>query len=117
MYVGEPDHIKVYGEGMWRVCTLTVPAQKLIITLLRQATSAECGMTVVLNATVKVNLCRDLGLELSLLNHKIKELEEIGMIRLKTRNLYEINPRMFGKGDWMFIQRLIKTWPPCREDE
>lgn len=115
MYVGEPDHIKVYGEGLWRVCTLTVPTQKLIITLLRQATSAECGMMVMLNATVKSNLCKDLGMDGPSLNHKLRELEEIGMIRLRTRNLYEINPRMFGKGDWLFIQRLIKTWPPCQE--
>ena len=110
MYVGEPDHIKVYGEGMWRVCTLTIPAQKLIITLLRQVTPAECGMRVMLNATAKSNLCKDLGMELSLLNHKLKELEEIGMIRLKTRNLYEINPWLFGKGDWIYVSRLRKTW-------
>lgn len=117
MYLGEPEHIKLYGEGIWRLCTLSVSAQKLMLTLLRRATSADCGMTVLLNSLVKSTICDDLEFKRQMLRHKLKELKDVGMIRLKSRNLYEINPRMFGKGDWIFISRLTKTWPECQESD
>ena len=109
----EPDHIKVYWEGLWRLCTLSHFTQKILITILRRMTSAECGMTVLMNASVKVTLCKQLEITGVVLNAKLKELKEIGMIRLRTRNLYEVNPHMFGKGDWVFIKRLQKTWVSC----
>lgn len=113
----EPDYIKLYQEGLWRLHTLHPSTQKVLMLLLQRATSAEFGMTIMLNSMAKSNLCQDLEMNGPFLNHRLHELEEIGMIRFKSRGLYEINPRMFGKGDWLFIHKLRKTWPECKEDE
>ena len=116
-YSGEPYHVKIYLEGIWRFCTLSSPTQKMMLVLLQRATSAECGMMVVLNPLTRSILRNDLEFKPQAFQRSLKELEEVGMIRLKSRNLYEINPRMFGKGDWLFISRLTKTWPVCQESD
>lgn len=113
----EPDNIELYPEGLWRLYTLPPSTQKMLMMLLQRATSAECGMMIMLNSMVKSNLCRDLEVNGPLFNQRLRELEEIGMIRFKSRNLYEINPYMFGKGDWFFIYKLRKTWPECKDGE
>lgn len=116
-YTGEPPYVKLYNEGMWRFCTLSSVAQRLMVLLVRQMTPAEFRMTLVMNATKKSILCQELDISPKTLVHTLRDLEQIGMIRFRARGLCEINPRMFGKGDWLFISKLRKTWPVCSEVE
>lgn len=106
----EPDHIKIYAGGLERIQNLPPNLRGLLFEMLSRATPAECGLTVLMISTIKVQLSKNLGVTGAALNLQLRELEELELIRLKTRNLYEINPWLFGKGDWMYVSCLRKTW-------
>ena len=100
----------VTAKAMEIISSLPPLKYNLIRELEARASPAECGMLVLMNVQVKAQLDRTLGIDTPTLNEMLKELEELSLIRFRTRQLYDLNPFMFTKGDPAFVSRLRKNW-------
>ena len=109
MSLKEPEYIKLYIQTI-DTLNLTSSMLNVLMALLRRAKPAddpECGMCVILVSHYKRQICNEVGLpNISSLDNILHKLTSTGLIIRIATGVYQINPFIFGKGDWKDISKL-----------
>lgn len=105
----EPAFIKVYFQDILYLSDIPVSNNKILYALLKRASYAgrDKGMQLFINAALKRQIAQELGYKnISSISNAISELAKGQILLHKDTGLYELNPYLFGKGQWPDISRL-----------
>ena len=109
----EPNYIKLYLDCLGVVFGndgLSSGITGLLVEVLKQASYAEGGQHVVLNSYNKAIICKNTGKTLRALEKAVQVWTENNVLKRVARGTYQINPWLFGKGEWRDIKNLRATF-------
>ena len=105
----EPSYIKLYLQDILYLSDMPKHHEKILFELLKRATYAgeKDGMQIALNASVKKRIATELGIQnIRSINNALSDLVKGKVLYRVDTGLYNLNPYLFGKGDWQDISRL-----------
>lgn len=108
----EPPYIKLYLQDILYLSDLPKTHDKVLIALLKSATwaSAELGMVVTLSAGLKRLMAQRLQLKNPRsINNVITDFVKADILKRIETGVYQLNPYLFGRGDWADIAELRTT--------
>lgn len=109
----EPNYIKLYFDCLGVVLGndgLNTCLNDMLVEVLALGSYANDGQHVVLNAYNKKIVCERTNKGLKCLEKAIKKWTENGVLKRVARGTYQINPWIFGKGEWRDIKSLRATF-------
>lgn len=101
----EPPYIKLYLDDIAILHDLPKGSSSLLHELLRQVNYE--GL-INLNSSVKTKIANSLNYKnKQSIDNGLSKLCKEGLLRKADRGVYEVNPHLFGKGDWasIFLRR------------
>ena len=113
----EPDYVKVYIEAM--ILTLGKGRQfssetNLLFAMAKRMTYANSEMPMVVGMTglVKKAIAEETGMSISFIDKTLTNLKKKDLIRSVSneRGYYQIDPRIFGRGNYKDIYSLQVKW-------
>lgn len=105
----EPPYIKLYLQDILYLSDLPKTHDKVLLSLLQKATwaSAEYGMVVVLSAGMKRMIADKLNLKnVRSINNVLTDFVKADILKRIDTGVYQLNPYLFGRGDWQDIAQL-----------
>lgn len=105
----EPSYVKLYLQDVLYLSDLPKHHEKILFELLRRACYAgeKEGMQVTLNASVKKRIAAALEIQnVRSINNALSDLVRGKVLYREDIGLYNLNPYLFGRGDWQDIARL-----------
>ena len=109
----EPPYIKLYVEDMLYMCDMPKTYTNLTLELVKRASYAndEEGLCVSLNSFVKGKICTACGWDkMRSLNNALTKLVKGNILKRLGTGTYQLNPFLFGKGEWKDIENIRMTW-------
>lgn len=103
----EPPYIKMYLEDLERLYKLPSSSSPVLYELLRQM---NYDGVINLNAAVKKRICEKVNYKKQSLDNYLSKLVTVGVFRKADRGVYQPDPHLFGKGDWMSIYKQREAW-------
>ena len=103
----EPPYIKMYLEDLERLYKLPTASSPVLYELLRQM---NYDGLINLNASVKKRICEKVNYKKQSLDNYLSALIKAGVFRRADRGVYQPDPHLFGKGDWMSIYKQREAW-------
>ena len=103
----EPAYIKLYLEDLERLYKLPTASSPVLYELLRQM---NYDGLINLNAAVKKRICEKVNYKKQSLDNYLSKLVATGIFRKADRGVYQPDPHLFGKGDWMSIYKQREAW-------
>ena len=111
-YASEPPYIKLYLHDILFLSDLPKTHDKILLSLLRKATwaSAEYGMVVTLSAGMKRIMAKELDFKnVRTVNNALSDFVKADILKRLETGVYQLNPYLFGRGDWQDIENLRMT--------
>ena len=108
-YGQEPAFIKLYLQDVLYLADLPRGHENLLYELLRRTTYAgtEDGMQVTLSAGAKRLIAQKLGIKSThTIDNILSDLVKGNILTRIEMGVYQLNPYLFGKGEWQDIQEL-----------
>lgn len=106
----EPDYVKLYLNAVLEFNSISSANTPLLMELMKYMTYADDvekgGQMIFLNSTLKKFICQKLDIKDVTFRTNIKKLCEGKILRKYDTNTYQVNPFIFGKGDWQSIKNL-----------
>ena len=105
----EPSYVKLYLQDVLYLSDLPKHHEKILFELLRRACYAgeKDGMQITLNASVKKRIAAALEIQnIRSINNALSDLVRGKILYREDIGLYNLNPYLFGRGDWQDIARL-----------
>lgn len=105
----EPPYVKLYIQDIMYLSNLSGRLVPLVMALLKRLTfaNAENPMCVVLVPMVKQEILKETGWSsVGSLDNALQELVKGNIIKRIGRGVYQMNPHLFGRGDWKDISRI-----------
>ena len=106
----EPDYIKLYVSAALEFNNVSCSNAPLMAELLKYVTYADDneygGQMIFLNYSLKKKICEKLKYAEVTFRKNLQKLCDGKMIRKVDRDTYQLNPYIFGKGDWNSIKNL-----------
>lgn len=110
----EPAFIKVYLKNILALANVKGTHSELLNTLVKMASYAGTnakneygGMEIVINATIKKRIAKELGLKnVGSVANGLSALVKGKMIYRVGSGVYQLSPFIFGKGDWQKVSDL-----------
>lgn len=105
----EPSFIKLYLNDILYLSDMPTKHSAVLYELLKRSTyaSEEDGMQVVVSAGLKQRIKDILGFKnISSINNAITDLVKGNILYRVGTGLYNFNPYLFGKGEWIDIAKL-----------
>ncbi|WP_412839914.1 replication/maintenance protein RepL [Bacillus paranthracis] len=99
----EPNYIKVYLDTILYLKDLPKGLNSILYAFLKRM---SYGNQLVVNAALKRQIAKELGLSLSSINNAISKFVKGELLIRKDTGLYKVNPHLFGKGDWKDIAKI-----------
>lgn len=109
----EPPYVKFYIEDMLYMSDMPKTYTNLTYELIKRATYAneEEGLCVSLTPYTKSKICTACGWDkLRSLNNALTKLVKGGILKRLGTGTYQLNPYLFGKGEWRDIENIRMTW-------
>lgn len=109
----EPPYVKLYLEDMLYMRDMPKSLSGLTYSLAKRSTYADNddGLCVYLPTYVKQQILEECGYEkMQSLNNALVKLCKGEIIRRLGTGAYQLNPYLFGRGDWKAIERIRMTW-------
>lgn len=109
----EPAYVKLYFDCLGVYIKnegLTSSLNDMLVEVLRRSTYAEEGQMVYLNAFVKDQICKATGKSMERLKQAIRIWIKNKILVRVARGVYQVNPYIFGKGEWRNIANLRATF-------
>ncbi len=109
----EPAFIKLYLDclGMFtRSSALDKNLNDMLIATLKYMTYADKEQIIYLNSTIKKRIAESTGKSIARYNQALTLWVKEGILRRIDRGAYQVNPWVFGKGDWRDIEQLRATF-------
>lgn len=107
----EPPYIKLYIEDMLYMADMPKSLSGLTYSLLKRARYAKDGLRIDLSTFVKREILAECGYEkLQSLTNALGKLCKGNIIRRLGSGTYQLNPYLFGRGEWTEIDNIRATW-------
>lgn len=109
----EPPYIKLYIEDMLYMADMPKTYTNITYSLAKRASYAneEEGLCVALTPFIKEKICKECGwTETRSLNNALSKLVKGNIIKRLGTGTYQLNPYLFGKGEWKDIEKVRMTW-------
>jgi predicted transcriptional regulator len=103
----EPSYIKLYLADISYLYELPTTSGDLMFELLNYVTYGT--QEIILNTAAKKRIAEETGMALKTVNNRLSMLVSKGIIARKDPGVYQLNPYLFGKGDWKTIKKLRDT--------
>lgn len=113
IYKQEPPYIKLYLEDILYMSDMPKSLSGLTYSLAKRATFADKdqGLVVYLPTFLKQQLLEECGYaKLHSLDNAIGKLCKGGIIKRLGTGAYQLNPYLFGRGEWKDIDNIRATW-------
>lgn len=113
IYKQEPPYIKLYLEDILYMADMPKSLSGLTYSLAKRATFADKdqGLIIYLPLFVKQQICDECGYEkMQSLTNAIGKLCKGNIIRRLGTGAYQLNPYLFGRGEWKDIDNIRATW-------
>ena len=111
-FSSEPPYIKLYLHDILFLSDLPKAHDKILLSLLKKATwaNAEYGMIVTLSAGIKRIMVNELGFKTPrTINNALSDFVKADILKRLETGVYQLNPYLFGRGDWQDIKKLRMT--------
>lgn len=109
----EPAYVKLYFDclGVYiKNDGLTSSLNDMLVEILKRSTYAEEGQMVYLNSFTKEQVCKATGKGMERMKQAIRIWVDNKILLRVARGVYQVNPFIFGKGEWRNIANLRATF-------
>lgn len=116
IHKAEPPYIKLYIQDLLYLSDMPKGLTDIVYSLAMRATYANPrdtskGLVVPLNSYIRKEICEECGYKkVQSLNNDITKLVKGNIIRRIGTGTYQLNPYIFGKGEWKDIDNIRMTW-------
>lgn len=113
-YSTEPAYIKLYLDCLCDLKGISKSLNPMLIELLRHMSYAGKyedfgGQVIYLNASLKRNICKVVNKSIKRLDQALADFCKAQILKRVDRSTYQVNPYLFGKGDWKDIKNIRAT--------
>jgi len=111
-FPSEPPYIKLYLRDILYLSDLPKTHDKILLALLKKANwaNAEYGMVVTLSAGMKRIMTKELNIKnVRTINNALSDFVKADVVKRIDTGIYQLNPYLFGRGDWQDIAKLRMT--------
>lgn len=110
-YEDEPEYIKLYLDTVLYISDLPKGYNSILLAFLNHMSYAsvknnEKGQLIYVNSSMKKNIANDLGVSVARLNQALTDFVKGEIFYRVDRGTYQVNPYLFGKGDWQDIKEI-----------
>ncbi len=102
----EPPYVKVYLKPIPYMQDLPQSYRTILSWMLKEMKYAHDGQIITISAGTKRKMSKTLGVSLSRINHAITDFVKGKLIFREDMGVFQVNPQLFGKGDWKDISKL-----------
>lgn len=111
----EPNYVKLYINTLLAFKELPSTMNALLVELLSYMTYANGeadsgGQLIIISGYVKQQIAAKLNFKLNTVEHNITRLIKSGILKRLGSSTYQVNPYMFGKGEWKDIKAIQATF-------
>lgn len=109
----EPAYVKLYFDCLGVYIKnegLTSSLNDMLVEVLKRSTYAEEGQMVYLNTFTKEQVCKATGKSMERMKQAIRIWVKNKILVRVARGVYQVNPYIFGKGEWRNIANLRATF-------
>jgi hypothetical protein len=99
----EPNYVKLYLDNILYLSDLPKGLNSVLFALLKKM---NYDNELVLNAAIKRKIAKDINLSVSRVNNAITDFVKGQLLLRVDKGLYEVNPHLFGKGEWANISKI-----------
>jgi hypothetical protein len=102
----EPDFVKLYLNTILTFKEVSTKLNPVLLSFLRHMSYAHDNQVIYVNAHMKQEIADENNLKIDRINQALKEFVKANIFRRIGRGTYQVNPHIFGKGEWKDIQRI-----------
>ena len=102
----EPNYVKLYLDQIVKLSEITGWTSNVLYELLGDSKYANEGQIIVVNAGYKEMVAEKLGIKPQSVTNAINALKKKEIIYKVKNGVFQLNPRIFGKGEWKDVKRL-----------
>lgn len=107
----EPNYVKLYLDTVLYISDLPKGYNSILLAFLNHMSYAsvknkENGQLIYVNSAMKKGIAEDLGVTIDRINHAITDFVKGKVFYRVDRGTYQVNPYLFGKGDWKDIKEI-----------
>lgn len=107
----EPNYIKLYIDCLLSFKELSRNLNPILLEFLKHMTYASTadntgGQIISITAYIKRDVAQNVGLKIDRVNQSVTQFVKAGIFRRIAPSTYQVNPNMFGKGEWRDIQQI-----------
>lgn len=111
----EPNYIKLYVDTLLTFKELPKTLSPTLIAFLKHMTYAEPsnedgGQLIYVNAHMKKTIASELNVKLNTVDQTLTRLTKVGVFKRIGTGTYQVNPHLFGKGEWKNISAIRATF-------
>lgn len=111
----EPEYIKLYLDTLLTFKELPKNMSPLLWELLKlmsfaDPTKKHGGQLIQVTGFIKKEIAEQLNIKVNTIEHGLIKLKKSGIIKQLGSGVYQANPHMFGRGEWLDIKTIRATF-------
>lgn len=109
----EPNFVKLYLDCVLSFRDLSRSLNPILVEILKYmsyADNPDGGQMIFLNGEIKRRVATTLKLKIDRINKAITDFVRGDVFRRVANSTYQVNPNIFGKGDWKDIKKIRATF-------
>jgi hypothetical protein len=111
----EPNYIKLYLDTLLTFKKLSKSLNPILLEFLKYMSYASIadgtgGQIIYVNAHMKKNIADATGLKIDRINKALTDFVKANVFKRIATGTYQVNPFLFGKGDWKDIKSIRATF-------
>lgn len=103
---GEPPYVKMYLDTVLYLKDLPKGYNPVLMAILKRLPWANQSQDIAINSGVKRIMAKELGCSVSRIDHAITDFVKGELLYRVETGVYQVNPYIFGRGDWVDIAKL-----------
>jgi hypothetical protein len=102
----EPSYVKLYLDTVLYLKDLQKGYNPVLMAILKRLPWANQSQDIAINSGVKRIMAKELNCSVSRIDHAITDFVKGELLYRVETGVYQVNPHIFGKGDWADIAKL-----------
>lgn len=102
----EPAYVKVYLDGVDRLSQIKPYCWRVLFWMLGRMPYASYEQQIEFGTAARRKAGEELDMSVGRLNHVVSDLVTAGALLRVERGLFQLNPMIFGRGEWKEIAKL-----------
>jgi hypothetical protein len=106
----EPPYVKLYLDTLCTFKGLSTTLNPILTEFLRYMSFADGGQVIYLNIELKKQIAASTKKTLKRIEQALTEFVKTGIFKRKGTSTYQVNPHLFGRGEWRDIKSIRATF-------